>query len=121
MAFSIKKTDIIDYPPEALTTFHLESYEWIDNLNFTLNPKDCLSNANAYIKVAKEMFLNKGGWDGDGEIALMWIPPFMIPYDSTKKFFNGVVIWHVKQKEDGISWILTPIDLPFLNHGAHFQ
>jgi hypothetical protein len=113
MSFSIKKTDIIDYPPEALRTFHIENYEWIDNLNFTLNPKDCLSNADAYIKIAKMLFL-ESGWDGDGEIALMWIPPFMLPYDSTKNDFNGVVIWHVKQMENGTSWILTPVELPFL-------
>jgi hypothetical protein len=24
---------------------------------------------------------------------------------------RGVVIWHVKQREDGISWLLTPIEL----------
>ncbi len=61
------KTTIIDYPPEVLETFEVYSYEWIDNLNFTLNPHDCLGNAAAYIEIAKKRFLEKG-WDGDGDI-----------------------------------------------------
>ncbi|MEC5146973.1 DUF2528 domain-containing protein [Chitinophaga sp. 212800010-3] len=89
----------------------MEAYEWIDNLNFTINPEDCLKNADEYISIAKEMFLN-AGWEGDGEIELMWIPPFMLPDMQTAEFTVGVTIWHVKQIEDGISWLLSPIKLP---------
>lgn len=111
MAYSIKKEELINYPPETLRTFIRTGYEWIDNLNFTLRPADCLSNAEPYIEIAKEIFLEEG-WYGDGEIELMWIPPFMLPYTGTRESFLGIVIWHVKQEEDGISWILSPIELP---------
>ncbi|MGB4774257.1 MAG: hypothetical protein WBP45_03725, partial [Daejeonella sp.] len=86
-------------------------YEWIDNLNFTLKPEECLNNPEEYIRIAKELFLNEG-WAGDGEIELMWVPPFMFQKTQTEDFTQGFVVWHVKQEEDGISWILTPVKLP---------
>jgi hypothetical protein len=112
MAFSILKKEIINYPPENLRGFKVNMYEWIDNLNFTINPIDCLDNPEDYLVIAKEMFL-KSGWNGDGEIQLMWIPPFLLERNSSNEpdFTNGLVFWHVKQQEDGISWILSSIDL----------
>jgi len=109
MAYSIKKQEIIKYSPEHLKTFKVDIYEWIDNLNFTLKPSECLSNYKEYIKIAEELFL-EAGWDGDGEIELMWIPPFAIKNEKIEPNI-GLTIWHVKQLEDGISWILAPIDI----------
>jgi dihydrofolate reductase len=109
MAYSIKKEQIIDYPPEKLKSFYKNSFEWIDNLNFTLSPFDCLDNAEEYIKVAKEIFTDMG-WYGDGDVQLIWIPPFMFDGIHTPKFTKGIIVWHVKQEEDGISWILSPFD-----------
>jgi hypothetical protein len=105
------KKKIINYPPAALKTFKVIMYEWIDNLNFTIRPEECLTNAEEYIKIAEEIFL-EAGWAGDGQIELMWIPPFMFEGVRTKEFTVGVTIWHVKQREDGFSWLLTPVELP---------
>lgn len=116
MAYSIKKNEIIKYPPKLLRTYVVGYYEWIDNLNFTLDPKDCLENAEEYIKIVKEKFL-EAGWYGDGKIELMWIPPFMfdeefILQEKIKwEYGYGITIWHVKQLEDGISWLLFPKEL----------
>lgn len=109
MAYSIKKKQIIDYPPEHLYHFFKNSFEWIDNLNFTLDPADCLENAAEYIKVAKAIFTEMG-WYGNGDVQLMWIPPFMFDGIHTQRFSKGITVWHVKQKEDGISWILSPFN-----------
>ena len=105
------KTKIINYLPEELRSFEVYCYEWIDNLNFTLDPKDCLINSDTYIEIVTERFL-EAGWDGDGEIELMWIPPFMFKSQEESGFTLGVTIWHVKQLENGISWILSPVSLP---------
>ena len=110
MAYSIKKSEIIDYPPEQLKNFEIMAYEWIDNLNFTINPKDCIENADEYISVAKQRFL-EDGWDGDGNIELMWVPPFMLKQEKQWSFTKGITVWHVKQLEDGISWLLYPKEL----------
>lgn len=111
MAFTKTIKEIIQYPPSALDSFELIAYEWIDNLNFTLNPKDHLDNADDYIQKAKDRFIN-AGWHGDGSIEFMWIPPFMFQGVRTEEFTAGVIVWHVKQQEDGISWILSPVRLP---------
>ena len=113
MAFSISKKDIITYPPEELRKFHLTAFEWIDNLHFTLRPEDCLADASEYIRIAKEIFL-ADHWHGDGDIQLMWIPPFMLPYGLVEHHSHGMVIWHVKQLEDGTSWLLSPAPLPMM-------
>ena len=41
----------------------------------------------------------------------MWIPPFMLNGERTEEFAKGITVWHVKQKEDGISWFLAPDSL----------
>jgi hypothetical protein len=111
MAFTRSIKDIIHYAPAALDSFELILYEWIDNLHFTLDPTEYLDNADEYIQKVQELFL-KAGWTGNGVINLMWIPPFMFTGARTEDFTSGVIIWHVKQQEDGLSWILSPVKLP---------
>jgi len=108
------KSKIITYPPGTLRTFSVEAYQWIDNLNFTINPEECLKNAEEYLSIAREMFLD-ADWDGDGKIELMWIPPFMLRSSPTAELTLGVTIWHVKQLEDGVSWLLSPDRVARLN------
>jgi hypothetical protein len=55
----------------------------------------------------KQRFL-KEGWEGDGEVDLMWVPPFILKDQKQGSLFKGVVVWHVKQVNDGISWLLYP-------------
>ncbi len=111
MAYTIKKSDVIDYSPELLNDFEVLMYEYIDNLHFTLKPNECLENADEYISIAKERFL-KEGWAGDGDVELIWIPPFMLKTDDGKTIYwnetKGIIVWHVKQESDGISWLLIP-------------
>lgn len=109
MAYSITKDKIIQYPPERLFEYGVTMFEWIDNLHFIMNPVDCITNADEYVVIAKERFLN-AGWDGDGDIGLIWIPPFMLTNEETSWETEGLIIWHVKQQEDGISWLLHPPD-----------
>ncbi|WDF57894.1 hypothetical protein PQ462_14320 [Flavobacterium sp. KACC 22758] len=113
MAYSIKKDEVIKYKPEELKTFKLYVYEWIDNLNFTFDPNHFLPNADEYKKIAANLFKN-AGWEGDGDIELIWIPPFVYSEYGFKEIALGFIVWHVKQEEDGISWLLSPQKLPFL-------
>ena len=57
----------------------------------------------------------EAGWEGDGEIAALWIPPFMFDADDTV----GLHIWHVKQSNNGTSWLCAdrPHDFPGLRGG----
>lgn len=108
MAYTIDKKSVVNYPPEEIRKFRIEHYEYIDNLHFMIAPSEFLDNAEAYISVVRELFL-EAGWEGDGEIKLLWIPPFCIETDDTMwEYPQGEVIWHTKQKSDGISWLAIP-------------
>ncbi|MCD0474559.1 hypothetical protein LPB87_09155 [Flavobacterium sp. EDS] len=91
-----------------MRSFNLYTHEWIDNLNFTFKPQDFLPDSGSYIQVAKKLFKN-AGWNGDGEIQLIWVPPFMLSSGFTlNEEALGMIIWHVKQEGDGISWLFSP-------------
>ncbi len=111
MSYTIDKKTVITYPPAALRDFRVFGYEWIDNLHFIRPPREFLADPNEYIEIARSRFLEEG-WHGDGEIGLLWLPPFVFPL-KLKIPPEGLVLWHVKQEEDGESWLLSPIALPF--------
>lgn len=116
MAYSIPKTKVISYAPESLNSFSAYGFEWIDNLHFLADPSEFVSGDPApYIAVVKERFLDFG-WKGDGDIQLLWLPPFVFPLQLLIPP-EGLALWHVKQKEDGVSFILSPIRLPFEEFG----
>ncbi len=50
------------------------------------------------------------GWEGDGELGYIYLPPFV--FDSGDTF--GCVVYHVKQHNNGTSFILarSPLSLP---------
>lgn len=110
MSSTVPVSSVIEYPPEALASFLVYAFEWIDNLHFILPPGHFLPEPAAYIEVARAVFL-KAGWHGDGEIGLLWLPPFVFPLES--RGWVGVALWHVKQVEDGTSWLLSPVELLF--------
>lgn len=116
MAYSILSTDVINYSPRAMRDFHAYGYEWIDNLHFIMPPNAFLADPAPYVNVAKARFA-AAGWEGDGEVGLLWLPPFVFPL-SMKIPPRGVVVWHVKQTEDGVSFLLSPIPLPFEEFGG---
>lgn len=114
MGYTIPLEKIIDYPPEKLSAFRAYGYEYIDNRQFALRPEFVLGSiekAAPYVEEARRIFVAMD-WQGDGDIELLWIPPFAFPL-SLGVPPVGVVVWHVKQSEDGISYLLSPIALPF--------
>ncbi len=112
MAYTIVGPKVIDYEPESMHGFYVYGFEWIDNLLFLKDPAPFVGGRlEEYLAVAKERF-DEYGWEGDGTIGLIWLPPFVFPL-GLKIAPTGVVLWHVKQEEDGISFLLSPIPLPF--------
>jgi len=104
-----------------LEKWHVYSYCFLDDLTFIQNPISVnrdwknnslflgVNNLDEVMEEVKQRFLQEG-WEGDGEIGLIWIPPFVdIGSDDT----YGTYIWHVKQQNNGVSWLLSPIKLDF--------
>lgn len=113
MSYTISPREVIDYPPEKLREFQAYGVEYIDNRLFCTPAERLLGTrvASGYVEIAKSRFLEMG-WAGDGEIELLWLPSFVFPSASAIPDV-GVVIWHVKQYEDGLSYLLSPVILPF--------
>jgi hypothetical protein len=62
---------------------------------------------DSYVEAVKERF-KKAGWEGDGSIGILWLPPFVgIGIEDTW----GCYLWHVKQSNNGLSWIGGDDDL----------
>ena len=114
-AYSQEVGELIKYGADAINSFHLYMFEWIDNLNFLLPPSRLIEDGIRRLALEDAVgarFAEEGGWEGTGNLSLLWLPPFVFPFGASIPP-EGVILWHVKQHEDGISWLLSPVPLPF--------
>jgi hypothetical protein len=98
--------------PEAIARYKVYQFEHMDDLSFMQTAEDALKGdraAHRKIAAAKAV-LSAGGWEGDGELQIFWLPPFLHP---SIQDCHGVYVWHVKQFNNGTSWIASPVTLPF--------
>jgi hypothetical protein len=118
---------MLSYPPSRLLGFKCYIYEWIDDLQFMKHPKHLVDSWRDYDAAAREVF-KQHHWKGGGEIVTIWIPPFAIAGISksgdqefmrnySENWTKGLILWHVKQVEDGLSFILSPIELDIPDFG----
>lgn len=94
--------------------YHVYQYTFLDDLSFIKKPSEVFhdssrENLNSILHKVKEVFLS-AGWEGDGTIGLIWLPPFV---DTGYEDTWGNYIWHVKQRNDGISFIASEFPLQF--------
>lgn len=114
-AYTKDLSQLISYSATSIASFHLYSYEWIDNLHFMLPPSRVIAENSRRValeEAVQERFREEAGWEGTGRLSLLWLPPFVWPQGAGVSP-DGVILWHVKQHEDGISYLLSPIPLPF--------
>jgi hypothetical protein len=93
--------------------FHVYTYQHIDYQDFTIHPceawykkwtDDNFEDVMAAVRQEFEM----AGWEGDGEIRLIWLPSFLFLNSA-----DELLIWHVKQSNNGTSFLASKIELPF--------
>lgn len=93
---------------------YIYTYQHVDELAFVHSPAQVQSHTDDaegiadLVPLVASLFKSKG-WEGDGEIGLMWIPPFVMDDRGTA----GVFVWFVKQDNNGTAFIGSPIPLPF--------
>jgi hypothetical protein len=97
---------------EGVQKWHFYAYEYLDDLAFMKPARELFegwAEGDVNCQTLEEKF-RELGWDGDGVLQVMWLPPFAGagPHD-----FYGCYAMHIKQTEDGISWIASPYSLPF--------
>lgn len=94
--------------------YHIYQYTFLDDLSFIKKPGDVFcdnskEDLDSIVHKIKKVFLS-AGWEGDGEVGVIWLPPFI---DAGYEDTWGNYIWHVKQQNDGISFIASEYPLQF--------
>jgi hypothetical protein len=92
--------------------WHIYQYHFVDEIGSMKCAYDEIGDTDdgpAKIRMMGRI-LEDAGWEGDGTIRLLWLPPFVLPGED---LCFGEWIWHVKQSNNGTSWIASPIPLPY--------
>ena len=98
--------------PAVFSEYHVYTYEHIDVLEYMPSAEAVLQgtpNADNILTAARQK-LKDAGWEGDGELKILWIPPFV---GAGMEDTWGVATWFVKQSNNGTSFIMSPVPLPF--------
>lgn len=93
-------------------SYYVYSYHHIDYTDCIIDAETFLSgdeDKDKTISEAKVVF-DRNHWEGDGRIGLIWMPPFLLSPDFEDTV--GLFLWHVKQHNNGTSYIISPIKLP---------
>lgn len=103
------------YHPEEIPRLHVYCYHHLDDLSFLRRPREVFpelgrSDLKRLVDAVKSRFLS-AGWEGDGEVDLIWLPPFV---DTGIEDTWGNYLWHVKQENNGSSWIGSKHPLNFI-------
>jgi len=94
--------------------YYVYEYTFLDDLQFIKPPEEVFAyedpiRRNVVIDTVKKRFLD-AGWEGDGDIGILWLPPFV---DAGVEDTWGTYIWHVKQSNNGISFLASSYPLDF--------
>jgi hypothetical protein len=98
--------------PSVVDDYLVYQYHHIDTLAYMLDAETILkqhASGGALIKRIKS-HLRNNGWEGDGVLQLLWLPPFI---GAGIEDTWGVCVWHVKQYNNGTSWLASPVPLEF--------
>lgn len=94
--------------------YYVYEYTFLDDLQFVKVPEQIFCHEHggqldAVVQAVKQRFLD-AGWEGDGDIGILWLPPFV---DAGVEDTWGTYVWHVKQSNNGISFLASPYPLEF--------
>jgi hypothetical protein len=101
-----------------IKNYKVYQYTFLDELSFVKSPEfvfDLFLDFNdkhslhEYINEVEKLF-KTNNWEGDGKLGIIWLPPFVgVGIEDTW----GTYIWHVKQSNNGISFLASPYELNF--------
>lgn len=101
MEIKVYKYHYIDLRPDIKdNTFELyKAFYWED---FSYYGDEFMEEQYDHTRSQVSKAFVKAGWEGDGKIQLIWIPPFI---NTGFEGDMGSLIWHVKQSNNGTSFL----------------
>ena len=95
-----------------MNEFYVYLFEHIDVSSFIMPVEKFFElhpeyQFDEYLEGVKEKFM-RAGWEGDGKIGIIWIPPFMTGSEDCV----GNFVFHVKQATNGTSFLASEYMLP---------
>lgn len=98
--------------PEVIENYIVYQYQHLDTLAFMRDAKEVLAKCHQRDQILAHVRkrLSRAGWEGDGIIQVLWFPPFL---GAGVEDTHGIGVWHVKQSNNGTSWLASPVSLPF--------
>ena len=87
---------------------YIYQYQFIDDLSFVRTPvqvfpSETPEELRRVTQTIRSQLL-EAGWEGDGELGVLWLAPFV---DVGIEDTNGTYVWHVKQANNGVSWLAS--------------
>ncbi|MGN4542754.1 hypothetical protein [Bacillus cereus group sp. MYBK95-2] len=93
-----------------IENFLVYEYHFLDDLSFIKPLNEYLDSNQEEITTKLKQLFSRYGWEGDGELGIIWLPPFVdIGIENT----CGHYVFHVKQSNNGTSFLASDIELPF--------
>ena len=98
----------------SVKAYRVYTYTFLDDLSSVKSAYDHFLYEERYriedaIRLVGDRF-REVGWEGDGTIGIIWLPPFV---DVGIEDTHGTYIWHVKQMNNGISFLACEVPLAF--------
>ena len=107
---------LLMFSPEQIHHYKVRSYSYLDDLSF-IQPLDTFAKMQGIksdtLKEAASELFKRNGWEGDGDIGVIWLPPFAVGAELEDT--SGIYVLHVKQSNNGTSWLASEHTLPFDN------
>lgn len=106
---------VFSFVLDDVDDFYVYSFHHIDVHSFERLPWEVLDATSDQVRLLThqlEALFRAHGWEGDGDVRLLWLPPFVMADPDTW----GVPVWHVKQSNNGTSWLAAeaPLNFPAL-------
>lgn len=98
--------------PSIIEEYDVYEYQHVDCLDFMPSAEAVLQgvpNRNDVLEAVRRRF-SASGWEGDGELQIMWLPPFI---GAGVEDTWGLAVWFVKQSNNGTAFLASPVSLPF--------
>ena len=100
---------------ERFNHYEVYSYEHIDDQEKMPLAEKAMEDMDPLdvdeIMDAIKARFKKAGWEGDGDIRLLYLPPFVFNPNGGDTF--GTLVWFVKQSNNGTSFLASPEKLHF--------